>query len=92
MHHIPTEHDLSSSGDTPELNTWLLLASTAGRFRPSATLDGWLDVGELVGHVVRSGHESPVRSTRAGMLMGLLADEGELVRDAQPLAWLELAS
>lgn len=90
--HDSVDHAHSMSGDAADINAWLLLASSTGRFRPAVAADDWLDLGSLVGHVVASGHESPVHATRAGTLMGLLADDGELVRDSQPVAWLELAS
>lgn len=46
--------------------------------------------GEVVGVIVTSGRELPVRSAFTGRLMGLLAHSGERVREGQPVAWLRV--
>ncbi|MGH9190027.1 MAG: hypothetical protein ACRD0Q_08360 [Acidimicrobiales bacterium] len=71
----------------------VVLAPTAGKFRPAADPDGDVLVEEqVIGFIDGSGHSTPVRSKFAGMFMGLLAHAGERVREGQPVAWLRLAT
>jgi multidrug efflux pump subunit AcrA (membrane-fusion protein) len=68
----------------------LIVAPAVGVFEP---VDGQNDVneGEAVGHVVVSGERIPVRSRFTGALIGMLAVDGERVREGQPVAWLRTA-
>ncbi len=44
--------------------------------------------GEVIGFLDALGERNEVRTPFAGSLMGMLAFEGERVRDGQPIAWL----
>jgi biotin carboxyl carrier protein len=44
--------------------------------------------GQLLGVVESSGDELPVRSPFTGWQMGMLAVDGERVREGQPICWL----
>jgi biotin carboxyl carrier protein len=71
----------------------VIIAPCIGQFRPSApavvTAEGELiEAGQVVGYVDSQGDTVPVCSPFAGWLMGMLAHEGERVREHQPLAWL----
>jgi biotin carboxyl carrier protein len=47
-----------------------------------------IDRGHVVGIVQSLGTSTPVRSPFDGMLVAILALEGERVRPGQPVAWL----
>ena len=47
--------------------------------------------GTSVGGVVGSGEVTPVTTPFTGVLAGLLAHDGERVREGQPIAWLRVA-
>jgi biotin carboxyl carrier protein len=71
----------------------VVVAPTLGVFRPLppevVTTEGELvSAGQVIGLLVASGEEVPVRSPFSGYLMGMLAVEGERVREGQPVAWL----
>ena len=71
----------------------LIVAPAGGLFRPlppeTVTTEGEIVAeGQTVGVVSVSGDEVPVRSAFRGWMMGLLAVEGERVREGQPVAWL----
>lgn len=73
----------------------VVVAPAAGGFRAVApevvTAEGEVvDEGQTVGVVVNGGDEVPVRSPFRGFLMGMLAHEGERVREGQPVAWLRI--
>ncbi|MEY2569007.1 MAG: hypothetical protein QOE35_3536 [Actinomycetota bacterium] len=71
----------------------LIVAPAGGVFRPvppeTVTTEGEIVAeGQTVGMVSVSGDDVPVRSFFRGWMMGLLAVEGERVREGQPVAWL----
>lgn len=76
----------------------LVLSPVTGRFvvdgdghaGPAAAGDIVL-AGASVGAVVGSGQRTPVTTAFAGVLVGLLAIEGERVREGQPIAWMRVA-
>jgi biotin carboxyl carrier protein len=45
---------------------------------------------QVIGFVSSSGKERPVLSPFTGFLTGMLAVDGERVREGQPIAWLRL--
>ena len=47
--------------------------------------------GQAIGVVEGPGSSTPVRSPFGGFLIGMLARQGERVREGQPVAWLRLA-
>ena len=71
----------------------LIVAPSAGVFRgvppETVTTEGEIVAeGQTVGVVSVSGDDVPVRSAFRGWLMGMLAVDGERVREGQPVAWL----
>ena len=50
-----------------------------------------VDAGEEIGVVEGPGTSMPVRSPFRGMLIGMLAQPGERLREGQPVAWLRVA-
>src|SRR5713101_7964984 len=76
----------------------VIIAPTAGRFRPIETgepdvsaASDHVHAGEAIGFLDLPGETKPVHSPFGGKLMGLLAHAGERVREGQPLAWLRVA-
>ncbi|MGK2958413.1 MAG: ACP S-malonyltransferase [Acidimicrobiales bacterium] len=70
----------------------LVVSPSAGIFEPAERWrnhqpDAHIEVGELLGTV--SGDE--VRSRFSGVIMGLIAIDGERVTTSQPIAWLRTA-
>jgi hypothetical protein len=46
--------------------------------------------GDVIGVVHWRGGSTPVRSPFAGLLLGVLAEDGQRVRAGQPVAWLRV--
>ncbi|HEX2849102.1 MAG TPA: biotin/lipoyl-containing protein [Acidimicrobiales bacterium] len=75
----------------------VIVAPALGVFRPyppeTVTSEGEVvAAGQVVGVVEGSGTSTPVRSAFTGFLMGLLAHEGERVREGEPVAWLRVVA
>jgi multidrug efflux pump subunit AcrA (membrane-fusion protein) len=75
----------------------VILAPTTGVFRPSApqtvTADGEIVyAGQVVGTIETNGSTTQVTSSFTGFFMGLMAHEGERVRQDQPVAWLRTSA
>ncbi len=51
----------------------------------------FVDEGDEIGVLVSSGTTAAVRSPFSGTLMGVLAHEGERLREGEPVAWLRVA-
>ena len=73
----------------------VIVAPALGVFTPSPphlTKFGTaiIEEGQVVGMVRSSGDDVPVRSPFRGAIMGMLAVDGERVRDGQPVAWLRI--
>ena len=73
----------------------VIVAPAAGRFEPAppdvVTTEGEIvERGQVVGSVKGPGLDAPVRSVFRGFMMGLLAHDGERVREGQPIAWLRV--
>ncbi len=71
----------------------VIVAPALGVFRPAlpeSDGDGapLVSEGQVVGVVESGGRSVAVRSHFTGLLMGMLADPGERVREGQPVAWL----
>jgi multidrug efflux pump subunit AcrA (membrane-fusion protein) len=47
--------------------------------------------GSALGAVITSGETQAVTTTFTGVLAGLLAHDGERVREGQPVAWMRVA-
>jgi biotin carboxyl carrier protein len=50
-----------------------------------------LCAGDAIGLVELSGEATPVCSSFSGDLIGILAEEGQMLRTGQPVAWLRVA-
>ena len=83
----PTEHE---PGEDLMVLERVVVAPALGVFR-SVDTGTVVREGDPVGVVVGSGVEHPVLSRFDGYLMGVLAHEGERVREGEPVAWLRLA-
>jgi biotin carboxyl carrier protein len=70
----------------------MIVAPTAGVFVPFAMSEGTdIDEGDALGEIVGPGTSVIVRSRFRGTLMGMLAHDGERLREGQPVAWLRVA-
>lgn len=88
----PTRAAVVHEGEHLYMTERLVVSPSAGIFEPAdrwrnQAVDLHIDVGELLGTV--SGDE--VRSRFSGVLMGLIAVDGERVTASQPIAWLRTA-
>ena len=82
-----------ADGDGTHVDVRMVVAPTAGLFRPApvddVTTEGEvLAAGTLLGHVEGPGLRSEVVSFCRGFLVRLLAHPGERVQVGQPLAWI----
>ena len=89
-------HPHHCRGEDLHVDERVIVAPTAGRFRPLAPASPGSDPGRLVagqeiGVLDLPDRTRPVRSPFDGRLMGMLAHAGERVRAGQPLAWLRVA-
>jgi len=79
-------------GETLHVQERIVLAPVTGRFvAPDHEPGVALAVGGTVAGVVSSGELQVVTTPFAGVLAGLLAHDGERVREGQPVAWLRAA-
>lgn len=80
------------AGETLAVPERLIVAPAVGVFRPIVLAEGDIvELGDEVGFVDGPGASAPVRSPFRGTLMGMLAQEGERLREGQPVAWLRVA-
>jgi len=75
----------------------IVIAPVAGVFRPAppqtVTADGEVVyAGQVVGLVETTAGTTPVTSPFTGFFMGLMAHDGERVREDQPVVWLRTSS
>jgi biotin carboxyl carrier protein len=73
----------------------VIVAPAVGVFRPLFSRDvvcgQSVDAGQAVGVIEGHGVTTPVRSPFRGVLAGLLAHDGERLREGEPVAWLRVA-
>jgi biotin carboxyl carrier protein len=73
----------------------VIVAPSVGVFRPlfanDAACGQTVDAGQTVGVIEGPGVSTPVRSSFRGVIVGLLAHEGERMRQGEPVAWLRVA-
>jgi hypothetical protein len=70
----------------------IVLAPATGRFvAPEHDTGSFVHAGFAVAAVVTSGRAEPVTTPFTGVLAGLLAHDGERVREGQPIAWLRVS-
>ena len=67
----------------------VIVAPSVGVFRPLFRHD--TACGQPVGVIEGPGVSTPVRSAFRGVLAGLLANDGERMRQGEPVAWLRVA-
>lgn len=86
------------SGESLYVHERIILAPVTGRFVIDAEDEidparpGTLVVaGSPLGGVVGSGRTTTVTTPFTGVLAGMLAHDGERVREGQPVAWLRVA-
>jgi hypothetical protein len=75
----------------------VVVAPTRGVFTPlppeTVTCEGELvEAGQPIGTIAASGTDTPVLSPFTGFLMGMLAHEGERLREGEPVAWLRVVA
>jgi biotin carboxyl carrier protein len=73
----------------------VIVAPSVGVFRPLFAHDvvcgRAVDAGQPIGVIEGPGVSTPVRSPFRGVLAGLLAHDGERMRQGEPVAWLRVA-
>ena len=73
----------------------VIVAPSVGVFRPlfghDVVCGQNVDAGQAVGVIEGPGVTTPVRSPFRGVLVGLLAHDGERLREGEPVAWLRVA-
>ena len=75
----------------------VVVAPARGVFTPAAptvvTAEGELvEAGQAIGTIESSGTATPVVSPFTGFLMGMIAHEGERLREGEPVAWLRVVA
>ena len=69
----------------------MIVAPVVGVFRALGTgVGAHIAEGDIVGVVEGPGTREPVRSPFTGVVMGLLARDGERLRVGQPVAWMRI--
>ncbi len=84
----------SEAGEVLGVLERVVVAPSRGVFSPHActSIDGGLvERGQIVGTIESSGTAIEVVSPFTGYLMGMIAHEGERLREGEPVAWLRVA-
>lgn len=94
---MPDTDTLVQEAELLEYDERLVVAPSVGVFRAlppeTVTAEGeWVAKGQAIAVVEAVGIERTVNSPHRGLLMGLLARDGERVRAGQPVAWLRPAA
>ena len=84
------------AGETLSVPERMIVAPTTGvfhRLKGHHQVNGGdvVSRGEVIGIVQSLGVSTPIQSPFAGLLVALLAFEGERVRPGQPVAWVRVA-
>ena len=87
----------SDAGEVLGVLERVVVAPTRGVFSPLApacvTTEGELvEAGQVIGTIESSGTNIEVLSPFTGFLMGMLAHEGERLREGEPVAWLRVVA
>ena len=97
---VPAAHEETAVnsllGETLFVLERVIVAPTAGVFRPleaRAQINNgeMVNQGDVIGIVRSLGTSTPVLSPFDGVLVAILAVEGERVRPGQPVAWVRVA-
>ncbi len=84
----------SPPGETLSVPERVIVAPVVGTFHGlddpnAASTEGYrIDRGDVVGVIRSLGNSTPIHSPFGGVLVAMLAREGERVRPGQPVAWL----
>ena len=82
------------TGETLSVSERLIVAPSTGVFRPLAgqaqTPGRAIEPGDVIGEVRSLGVCTAIRSPFAGVLVDVLAVEGQRLRPGQPVAWLRV--
>ena len=87
----------SEAGEVLGVLERVVVAPSRGVFTPLApgcvTTEGELvEAGQVIGTIESSGTNVAVLSPFTGFLMGMLAHEGERLREGEPVAWLRVVA
>lgn len=87
----------SEAGEVLGVLERVVVAPTRGVFVPCepvcVTTEGELvEAGQVIGTIESSGTNIEVLSPFTGFLMGMLAHEGERLREGEPVAWLRVVA
>ena len=94
---LPVAPVESEAGEVLGVLERVVVAPTRGVFTPLApacvTTEGELvEAGQVIGTIESSGSNIQVLSPFTGFLMGMLAHEGERLREGEPVAWLRVVA
>lgn len=94
---VPVPNLESEAGEVLGVLERVVVAPTRGVFTPLAptcvTAEGELvEAGQVIGTIESSGTDVQVLSPFTGFLMGMLAHEGERLREGEPVAWLRVVA
>jgi multidrug efflux pump subunit AcrA (membrane-fusion protein) len=79
-------------GESLLVSERVIIAPAVGVFRPGMVdPSGVVREGDEIGVVEGPGTSESVRSPFGGTIMGMLVEEGERLRQGQPVAWLRVA-
>jgi len=83
----------SLPGETLDVLERIVVSPSTGTFHPrppeTVTTEGEIvRRGQVIATIVSSGDRVAVTSGFTGFFMGLLAHDGERVREGEPVAWL----
>lgn len=84
----------SLTGEQVSVLERVVVSPGAGIFRERSirfAAGAFVETNEQLGVLEGPGTVMPVRSPFGGKFMGMLAEDGERLREGQPVAWLRLA-
>ncbi|MGH2726520.1 MAG: hypothetical protein ACRDKS_06045 [Actinomycetota bacterium] len=78
---------LATMGEIVWIPETLVVSPARGRFRREPLTEGSvITAGTVIGNVSVNGHSTPVASAVAGVFLGWMAWEGEMLKGGTPLA------
>jgi biotin carboxyl carrier protein len=97
MPESPTAVLVPEAGEVLGVLERVVVAPSRGVFSPlepcCVTAEGELvEKGQAIGRIESSGEEVDVVSPFTGFLMGMIAHEGERLREGEPVAWLRVVA
>ncbi len=74
----------------------MIVAPAVGVFHSWCRDDGWpgqvVEIGQSIGRIHGRGSTTAVRSPFRGIVAGMLACDGERLREGEPVAWLRITT